>query len=44
VKFLAKREFSDSTPAELDLRRNIIRRIVGLLESKYLKECWIQFL
>jgi hypothetical protein len=33
-----------NVPVELDLRRNIIRRIVGLLESKYLKECWIQFL
>jgi hypothetical protein len=31
-------------PVELDLRRNIIRRIVGLLERTYLKECWIQFL
>jgi hypothetical protein len=33
-----------NVPVELDLRRNIIRRIVGLLEAKYLKECWIQFL
>jgi hypothetical protein len=33
-----------NVPVELDLRRNIIRRIVSLLESKYLKECWIQFL
>ena len=33
-----------NVPVELDLRRNIIRRIVGMLEAKYLKECWIQFL
>jgi len=33
-----------NVPVELDLRRNIIRRIVSLLESKYLKECWTQFL
>jgi hypothetical protein len=33
-----------NVPVELDLRRNIIRRIASLLETKYLKECWIQFL
>jgi hypothetical protein len=32
-----------NVPVELDLRRNIIRRIVGLLEQRYLKGCWIQF-
>ncbi len=31
-------------PVELDLRRNIIRRIAGLLESKYLKESHVQFI
>ena len=33
-----------NVPVELDLRRNIIRRIVDLLEAKYLRQCWIQFL
>ena len=33
-----------NVPVELDLRRNIIRRIVGLLESKHLKECSVRFL
>jgi hypothetical protein len=33
-----------NVPVELDLRRNIVRRIVGLLERKHLKECTIQFL
>jgi hypothetical protein len=33
-----------NVPVELDLRRNIIRRIVGLLETRHLKECTIQFL
>ena len=31
-------------PVELDLRRNIIRRIASLLEIRYLKECRLQFL
>ncbi len=31
-------------PAELDIRRNLIKRIVGLLESKYLKEASIQYI
>ncbi|MCX6924912.1 MAG: stage II sporulation protein E, partial [Verrucomicrobia bacterium] len=33
-----------NVPLELDLRRNIIRRIIALLESKYLKECRVQFM
>jgi hypothetical protein len=33
-----------NVPVELDLRRNIVRRIMGLLEMKHLKECAIQFL
>jgi hypothetical protein len=28
---------------ELDLRRNIVRRIIGLLEGRYLKEARVQF-
>jgi hypothetical protein len=32
-----------NVPVELDLRRNIIRKIAGLLENKYLKECEVQF-
>lgn len=32
-----------NVPIELDLRRNIIRRIAALLETKYLKECRLQF-
>jgi hypothetical protein len=33
-----------NVPVELDLRRNIVRRIISLLESKHLKECAVQFL
>jgi hypothetical protein len=33
-----------NVPVELDLRRNIVRRIIALLESKHLKECSVQFL
>ena len=33
-----------NVPMELDLRRNIIRRIVRLLETNYLKQCYVQFL
>jgi len=33
-----------NTPVELDLRRNIIRRIAALLESKYVKQTAIQYL
>lgn len=33
-----------NVPVELDLRRNVIRRIAGLLESKHLKECRMRFL
>jgi hypothetical protein len=32
-----------NVPVELDLRRNIVRRIISLLESKHLKECLVQF-
>ncbi|HVM48762.1 MAG TPA: SpoIIE family protein phosphatase [Candidatus Acidoferrum sp.] len=32
-----------NVPVELDLRRNIVRRIISLLESKHLKECSVQF-
>lgn len=32
-----------NVPVELDLRRNIVRRISGLLESRYLKECCLRF-
>jgi len=32
-----------NVPVELDLRRNIVRRIMSLLESKHLKECSVQF-
>jgi len=32
-----------NVPVELDLRRNVIRRIATLLETKYLKECRVQF-
>lgn len=33
-----------NTPQELDLRRNIVRRIVSLLEEKYLKATTVRFL
>lgn len=33
-----------NVPVELDLRRNIIRRISSLLESRYLKESHVRFL
>jgi len=32
-----------NVPVELDLRRNIVRRIMSLMESKHLKECSVQF-
>ena len=32
-----------NVPVELDLRRNIVRRIAALLEARYLKECRLQF-
>ena len=32
-----------NVPVELDLRRNIVRRIMSLLESKHLKECSVHF-
>jgi hypothetical protein len=33
-----------SIPVELDLRRNIIRKIASLLETRYLKEARVQFI
>jgi hypothetical protein len=33
-----------NVPVELDLRRNIIRRIASLLETRCLKECRLQFM
>ena len=33
-----------NVPVELDLRRNIIRRIASLLETRYLKESQVQFI
>ena len=33
-----------NVPVELDLRRNIVRKIAGLLESRYLKESRVQFI
>jgi hypothetical protein len=33
-----------NVPVELDLRRNIVRKIAGLLETKYLKESQVQFI
>ena len=33
-----------NVPVELDLRRNIIRKIAALLESRYLKESRLQFM
>ena len=30
-------------PVELDIRRNVVKKIVGLLEEKYLKECHIEY-
>jgi hypothetical protein len=32
-----------NVPVELDLRRNIVRKVIALLESRYLKECRCQF-
>ena len=33
-----------NVPVELDLRRNIIRKIASLLETKYLKKSQLQFI
>jgi len=33
-----------SVPMELELRRTIVRKITGLLETRYLKECRLQFI
>jgi len=33
-----------NVPVELDLRRNIIRKIAGLLETRHLKEARVQFI
>lgn len=32
-----------SVPVELDLRRNIVRKIAGLLETRFIKETQVQF-
>jgi len=31
-------------PVELDLRRNIVRKITALLEARYLKQCQVRFM
>lgn len=33
-----------NVPVELDLRRNIVRKLAALLEGKYLKGCTLQFI
>lgn len=33
-----------NVPVELDLRRNIVRKIAGLLETRHLKEARIRFI
>ena len=33
-----------NVPVELDLRRNIVRRIASLLETKHLKEARLEFI
>jgi hypothetical protein len=33
-----------NVPVELDLRRNIVRKLVSVLETQYFKECRLQFL
>lgn len=33
-----------SLPVELEIRRNVIKKIVRLLEEKYLKEVYLQFI
>ena len=33
-----------NVPVELDLRRNIVRKIAALLETRYLKEARLQFI
>ncbi|HEX9047138.1 MAG TPA: stage II sporulation protein E, partial [Verrucomicrobiae bacterium] len=33
-----------NVPVELDLRRNIVRKIAGLLETRYLKEARVRFI
>lgn len=30
-------------PAELDIRRNVVRRIAGILREKYVKEVWVEY-
>jgi len=49
VQFLVGTRINDAhqdpnVPVELDLRRNIVRRIAGLLETRYLKESRVQFI
>lgn len=48
VEFLVGTRINDAhqdpnVPVELDLRRNIVRRLTGLLETKYLKETSVRF-
>ena len=33
-----------NVPVELDLRRNNVRKLAALLESRYLKGCKLQFI
>ena len=49
VRFLVGTRINEAhqdpnVPVELDLRRNIVRRIAATLEGKYLKECLVQFI
>lgn len=48
VEFVVGTRINDAhqdpnVPVELDLRRNIVRKIAGLLEGKYLKEAQVAF-
>ena len=49
VQFVVGTRINDAhqdpnVPVELDIRRNIVRKVAGLLESKYLKEARLQFM
>ena len=49
IRFVVGTKINDAhqdpnLPAELDIRRNLIKRIVSLLETKHLKEASIQFI
>jgi hypothetical protein len=33
-----------SMPAELEIRRNVVKRIASLLEEKYMKAVYIQYI